>query len=110
VNAANMLNKFPAAAMYEKGCKSATLGTNITCTNTYAYAVGQFLRNRNTHVLRNTVSLLGNKLHVMNMWNESKFRLGENHRDILNAWREQHLASSGIKPGHSATQVRNIMQ
>jgi hypothetical protein len=106
---AYMLNKFPAAITYEKSCKSATLSTNITCPNTYEYAVGQFLRNRNTHVLRNRVSLLGNKLRVMNMRNESKIRLGENQRDILNAWREQHLALSGIKPSHSATQVRNIM-
>ena len=40
---ANMLNKFPADAMYAKGCKSATLSTNTACPNTYAYAVGQFL-------------------------------------------------------------------
>jgi len=60
--------------------------------------LAQFLRNRNTHVLRNRVSLLCNKLRIMSMRNESKIRLGENPRDIPNAWREQHLALSGIKP------------
>ena len=77
---------------------SATLRKNTACPNKRAYAVGQFLRNKNTHVLHNRVSLLCNKKLIMIMMNEYKIRLGENPRDNVNAWREQRLALSKIKP------------